>query len=430
MKKVYQNISITAEDITKGRVLIHNKFFFTHLHEFDAAWTLHEDGTVLQSGALSPLDIIPQGSKTITVPFSKPDIKPGAEYWLRISFSLRQETDWADQGHEIAWEQMKIPFAVPEPPVIQNSNLPPLQVEEVGNTIKIQNEHISIEFDRTRGVISSLIYHSQPILANVDGLTGPELNVFRAYTDNDEDLAKSWYEADLDSLCHSVDKFEVDNSRAGLVIITTMLNHTCSNEAGFIHTSTYTIYGNGYIVVNNHIEPFGELPVLPKVGVHLAVSGALNNFQWYGCGPHENYPDRKTSAAVGLYQSTVADQYVPYVRPQETGNKEDVRWAALTNAEGEGLLIVALQPLSMTALHYTSHDLDAANHIHELTPRKDIIVCLDARQLGLGNGSCGPGVLEKYEVKPEPVIFGYLLRPYRPSMGNITELTRIKITTK
>jgi beta-galactosidase len=164
--------------------------------------------------------------------------------------------------------------------------------------------------------------------------------------------------------------------------------------------------------------------MLPKIGVRMTIDGKLSHFSWYGRGPHENYPDRKTSADVGLYESTVADQYVPYVRPQETGNKEDVRWAALRDKSGKGLLIVPKNTLSVTVLNFTPDDLDRAGHIHELVPRENIILCLDAEQLGLGNGSCGPGCIEKYRIDAKPVSFGYSLRPVTPKMGDISALAR------
>jgi beta-galactosidase len=159
----------------------------------------------------------------------------------------------------------------------------------------------------------------------------------------------------------------------------------------------------------------------------MTVSGNFSNFCWYGRGPQENYPDRKTGAAISVYRSTVSEQYVPYVRPQETGNKEEVRWAALTDESGEGLLVVAETPLAVTALHYTAGDLDKADHIHEISPRKDVILCLDIWQYGLGNGSCGPGVIDKYSRYPESFNFGYSLRPYTPSMGDISAVARLQI---
>ena len=159
----------------------------------------------------------------------------------------------------------------------------------------------------------------------------------------------------------------------------------------------------------------------------MAVAGSLDHFQWFGRGPHENYPDRKVSAEVGRYSGSVAEQYVPYARPQETGNKEDVRWAALTDDSGTGFLVIAEDLLAVTALHYTASDLDNADHIHELSTRKEIYLNLDHRQCGLGNASCGPGVLDKYALKPEPVKFRFSFRPYFPKMGDMAAAARLQL---
>lgn len=180
--------------------------------------------------------------------------------------------------------------------------------------------------------------------------------------------------------------------------------------------------------MENDVQPFGKLPpVLPKLGLQMTLSSEFENFQWYGRGPVENYPDRKTGTAVGVYQGTVTSQYVPYVMPQETGNKEDVRWVALTNAAGAGLLVVADDVLAITALHFSADDLVKARHIHELTPREDVYLALDACQCGLGNGSCGPGVLDKYALKPEAVRFTFSLRPYSSLMGKISAVARQRV---
>ena len=157
--------------------------------------------------------------------------------------------------------------------------------------------------------------------------------------------------------------------------------------------------------------------MLPRVGVQMVLRPGLENYTWYGRGPWENYPDRKTGSPVGLYAATVTGQYVPYVKPQETGNHQDVKWLALTDQWGGGLIVVGDKPLSATALHYSISDLATANHINELNPRKETYLSLDAKMLGLGNASCGPGVIDAYCLRPGPVEFGFSIRPYEKSMG-------------
>ncbi|NOY78457.1 MAG: beta-galactosidase, partial [Calditrichaeota bacterium] len=229
----------------------------------------------------------------------------------------------------------------------------------------------------------------------------------------------------LNHLKETVESVETKKQPDGAFEILVKKTVSGTDSAGFHWTEKVTLFGNGVISVQNHVEPFGKLPdELPKLGVQFVLPENLENLIWYGRGPQENYPDRKTGAAVDVYHSTVTAQVVPYVRPQETGNKEDVRWVALTDAKKKGLLVVADSLLSVTALHFTANDLDKANHIDELTPRKEVFLSLDARQLGLGNASCGPPVLEKYAFHPRPVTFEFVLLPYEPKMGRLQDVAR------
>ena len=155
----------------------------------------------------------------------------------------------------------------------------------------------------------------------------------------------------------------------------------------------------------------------------LVLDKALEQLQWYGRGPHENYPDRQTGAAIALHRSTVTDQYVPYPKVQETGNKCDVRWLTLTDEDGSGLMIKDNAPMGMSALHYTPADLQAARHTHELKKRPEVILCLDAGASGLGNGSCGPGPLPEYIYTSRKTEFGFIIRPIRTA-DNVVELGR------
>lgn len=428
VKKVYQPVGIKEENIVSGEIRIHNKNLFTNLREFDAGWTLSEDGKAVQKAKLEPLDIAPGESSLITIPFKRPRLTPGAEYWLRVNFGLREDSSWAKKGHEIAWEQFKVPFKAPAKLVMDIKKMPELKLADSEDLVTVEGKDFRVAFSRQNGIITQLVYRDKAIIHNAeDDIKGPVLNAFRAPTDNNRRLGQNWYQAGLNRLRRQVKDFKIE--KISPVVIQVSIHTTCqgTDDSGFEHRCTYTILGDGSIGVDNDIQLFGELPVLPKLGVQMTVSGNFSNFHWYGRGPQENYPDRKTGAAVGVYHSTVSDQYVPYVRPQETGNKEEVRWAALIDESGEGLLVVADNVLAVTALHYTAADLDIADHIHEISPRKDVILCLDTWQYGLGNGSCGPGVIEKYSRYPESFNFGYSLRPYAPSMGEISIAARTQI---
>jgi hypothetical protein len=173
----------------------------------------------------------------------------------------------------------------------------------------------------------------------------------------------------------------------------------------------YTVHGNGEVTVETHVLPDVDLPFLPRIGLQLYLPEGYEQFTWYGRGPHETYVDRKEGAQVGVYRGTVAEQFVPYILPQENGNKTDVRWVTLTNGDGTGLHVSADRLLEVSAHHFTPEDLTAARHPHEVLPRPEIILHLDYGQSGLGSASCGPGRLEEYKLQPQEIRYCVRLHP-------------------
>ncbi|MBN1271045.1 MAG: DUF4981 domain-containing protein [Candidatus Aminicenantes bacterium] len=431
VKKVYQNIAVEADDAAEGKLIVHNKYFFTPLDEFEADWSVSEDGMVIQEGRLSLPSAGPGERKMLMVPFEKPRINPGSEYQLQIRFYLKRDTLWAEKGHVVAWEELFLPFEVPQAPEMGTNDLPPLEVMDSDGKVIMTGKNFRVVFSRQTGALEEMEYGNRKIIGKfIEGLDGPVLNIWRAPTDNDKYLRRYWEKAGLDVLQRERTELAVEKMSEGIVKVRTHLVWKGNETCGFDHKTVYTIFGNGIIGVDNDVVPFGDLPILPRIGVRMAVEGDLENFTWYGRGPHENYPDRCEGAALGLYKGTVSGQLVPYVRPQETGNKTDVRWAALTDTKGFGLLVTCGESYSVSALHVTAKDLDRAEHIHELNPRQGIVFCLDAKHLGLGNGSCGPGVLDKYAVRSEAVSFFYSLRPLPQKGKSLSEATRLRLKRK
>ena len=190
------------------------------------------------------------------------------------------------------------------------------------------------------------------------------------------------------------------------------------------HTATFTVFGDGSIDVSNQVEPYGNLSFLPKLGVSLVLSKSLDSLTWLGRGPHESYVDRKRSADVGLYSGSVADQYERYVRPQENGNKTDIRWAALTDKNSKGLLVVTDGTYSISAHRNTADDYDQARHIDKVVPREEVYLCIDAAHMGLGGASCGPRPLNKYILNAKSMRFRYSLRP---ATANVVTRARVQL---
>jgi hypothetical protein len=180
---------------------------------------------------------------------------------------------------------------------------------------------------------------------------------------------------------------------------------------------TYTILGSGEVRVETHVLPDVDLPFLPRLGLQIHLPEGFEQYAWYGRGPHENYVDRNVGAPVAVYRGTVDEQFVPYVVPEENGNKTDVRWVTLTNVSGAGLHASADRLLEVSAHHFTPEDLTAAKHPHELVRRPEVILHLDYGQSGLGSASCGPGRLAKYRLKPEETRYTVRLRPFSVANG-------------
>jgi beta-galactosidase len=345
--------------------------------------------------------------------------KPGSEFWLRVSFHLRTNSLWAPAGFEVAWQQLKL--KVESPPVLQihAGKYPAITIRQDDNGVLVGNTNFNVGFSRKTGTLDQ--YAFSPVLANgAKGVEGHEflspgpiqslngLQAWRAPTDNDKGfgkwLARDWRDAGLSNLVRHVDAFEVRQLGTNEVQVVTVVTDQAA-DGGIKLKTTWMISGNGSVDMDANFEPFGHLPLLPRVGVVFALEPVYGHLQWYGRGPWENYPDRKDSTDMGVWSGTVDQQYVPYVRPQENGNKEDARWLALTDAStasaASGLRIEAVgEPFSFSALHFTAGDLASARHNYELKPRREIILSLDAKQCGLGNSSCGPGVLERYAVPP------------------------------
>jgi beta-galactosidase len=191
------------------------------------------------------------------------------------------------------------------------------------------------------------------------------------------------------------------------------------------YEQTLTLFGNGEIRLDNHIHTRADLHSLPRIGLVMALPAGFEDLSWFGRGPFENYRDRCNGALVGRYQSTVSEQYMPYILPQEHGNKTDVRWVALSNSEGIGLLAAAMPLMEMSASHYTAHDLFAAAHTHELAPRAKTILNLDLMQMGLGSASCGPGTLPEYLILPGEYTFSIRLRPFLTAEADPGQLARM-----
>jgi beta-galactosidase len=225
--------------------------------------------------------------------------------------------------------------------------------------------------------------------------------------------ARKWRAAGIDRLVRTVEQLSVTQPALGLVEVSVRAR-LCApeREDGIESELVYRVYGDGQIGVENRVTVSEKLPFVPRIGVELVLPPGIEQVVWFGRGPHENYVDRKCGAAVGLYQSTVDEQFTPYVYTSESGGREDVRWIALTDTGGIGLMAVADGLLHVDALHYTVADLAQAGHPHELTRLDQVILHLDGWHMGVG-GDDGwwSKVHPEFLIQPGSYRYAFRLRP-------------------
>ncbi len=419
--KLTQPVAVTCSQPGQQRYTIVNKRDFTSLADLAGTWVLTVNGRVRARGRLPALDIGPGESLTFELPARhRPQPAPGETCHLTFHFRLRRDTPWAKAGCELAWEQVELVRPEAHAPVVVASVKPPagaaLTVTEDARSISVGNRHVRLVFDRETGILADYTVGGKRLVKQ-----GPQLSVWRGPTDNDgvklwggQDAKPlgQWLKAGLNELTLRTSQANVGHTEGDAVEVRIVQHGSCRGGTNVIqHSHQYTIHPDGTVQVDNRIDVDAALPSLPRIGIAMVLPGAFESLRWFGRGPHESYWDRKEGAPVGLYESTVTAQYVPYIMPQEHGNKTDVRWIALQASRHHGLMVRMDALMECNASRFTPDDLFAATHTGELKPRKDVYLTVDWHQRGLGTGSCGPQTLSQYHVNPGRYRFGFALVP-------------------
>ncbi|MFX1574295.1 MAG: glycoside hydrolase family 2 TIM barrel-domain containing protein [Promethearchaeota archaeon] len=427
VKKVYQNIKVIPVDLINGKVKILNKYSFISLDFADIIWILTANGREIQEGKLDNLNIEPQDSKDVVIPFTHPELSPNIEYHLKIVFFLSENTLWAKKGHILAWDQYKIPYDISIEPEIDINELKYVELEDIKKNLVIKGENFNVIIGKKSGVIESYIFNNKELISS-DLVP----NFWRAPTDNDLERVdfrrnsnrsedKKWKEASQNRI---ISKIEFERIRPQVIRINVEFDVVNSNEPLKI---VYNIFGNGDIVIKNEFTP--TKPMI-RFGMQTSIPKEFNKVTWYGRGPHETMFDRKTGAAIGIYSDSVENLIHPYVRPQENGNRTDIRWISITDKERTGLLIsdVGGTNLSISAWPYTMEDLESAKHNHELPRREFITFNIDYKQRGVGGDIPAMAILHrKYRLeKNKKYSYSFLLRGYIRDMGDLNLIARRK----
>jgi len=407
MKKVYQWIDISDEDLVNGMIKIQNRYQFINLDDFTPLWSLSENGKVISSGELS-LPKMPAGSdSTVKVPFTIRNPKPGAEYFVRISFVLNSDKLWAKKGLEMASQQFKIPVSVVEN--TESATTQTLKLISNEQEFIVTGTDFSIVFDKTQGTFSHLKKGSLELLT---GQGSPRLHLWRAPHKNDDMWAyNDWVKNGLDKLKWSVIETSANQIDQSTVQISVRLKGEGKNNFEVTHEAVYTIIGDGEIKVSNKVNSNNPKLVIARMGVRFLLNKNLNQMTYFGRGPMENYSDRKRGFDVGLYSSSILQQLTGYEKPMDCGNHEDVRWATIFQKNGTGLQVKSDEDLmQITALPYTDEELTIPEYKIDLPQSSETVLCVSHKTLGVGSAGCGPKPLDQYLVYAEPTTFSYTLK--------------------
>jgi len=422
VKKVYQPIGVRAVDLLAGELEIANRFDFLNLNWFSMQWDVVAGTDTIAQGVVTDLEGLPHSTAPIRLSLPSITPEPGVEYFLNVRFFAAENAE----GAEVAWEQFTLPV-YSERAVVDERRVAKITRTVAESLLVLSGEARDFEliFDLKAGTIASYRYQGIELLR-----TGPEPNFWRPPTDNDygNEMPRRqgvWRHAGRDRTITTVENRQNSN-RDVEIFVTSML---AAGESRLL--TKYQVFGNGEVVITNTFTPGApHLPDLPKFGMSLTLPRSFEQVEWFGRGPHESYWDRKTGAAVGVYRRGVEDMSYPYIRPQETGNRTDVRWIALWDEAGIGLLAVSDSLMSASSMLYADEDLDEGDsytyrHTFDLVPRDYVTLDLDYAQMGLGGDtSWGALVHPQYRLPAQRYEYRVRLVPFGPGDKTPMELAR------
>jgi beta-galactosidase len=425
IKKTVQPVHSEMINPEDGTVEITNRYYFTDINELNSTWQLWGDDKILQQGEIK-LSLQPLQKTSVKIPYIKPETKPGVEYRLLLSFSLKTEKPWAPAGFELAWEQFDLPFTIS---AIQRDalNLPAVQAIDTDSKLALTGKDFVYEFSKKTGRLISIKYKSIQLIKE-----GPEFNCWRAPLANEldqwtvyasnltnrkqgfgEDAANNWRSLGLDQLKFTLDSFSFRSNKDGIIEIE-VNDHAegSSYTTAFDNHYIYTIAPDGEITISHKIIPQGFMPSwLPKIGIQWILPEDLNRVTWYGRGPYENYPDRKTGAKINIYSSTVQAMAESYLVPQDYGCRTDNRWVQFENKDGFGLKFSGDKLFNFSAQDENTDNLTRARYPYQVEAFDGITFNFDYATSGVG--CTATSVLDKYRVVPQVYNFIIKVSPYK-----------------
>ncbi|PAD76578.1 glycoside hydrolase family 2 TIM barrel-domain containing protein [Paenibacillus campinasensis] len=400
VKKCYQSVRFDGSELPEGRLIMTNKYLFTDLAAFDFVWNVMANGEQVKAGRGS---VQAAPGETVKVDVSNlleiaAAGAAGVEYIATFGLVLKDSTSWADKGHEIAFGQFVLPV-VQQPEVNVISHGQPVQVERQENRLTVAGQAFTVVFDFRSGELISYISAGSELIAEP-----LRPNFWRALVDNDrgnhlEQRSGIWRTASLE---RRLLEFSYREAPAAVEVT---VRYALPTEPESISTLQYIVQGDGSMDVQMGLTPGEGLPEIPEVGLMFAMEHAFDHIEWYGKGPFENYSDRNSGAKIGRYAGLVKDQWAPYLRPQECGNKTEVRWAQVKSRSGAGLAIEGRSKFEFSALPYTPLEIEASDHAYKLRASDKTVIRVMAKQMGVGGD-------DSWGAKPHPEHILYANREY------------------
>ena len=428
-KKIYQPLEFAIVSLNTGSFRVKNKLAFLPSTTYDVTYSIvDEEGNELSNGTITD-DIAAGKYKNITIDLSAANsLDNTKEAFIYFSAKQREKTAWAEAGYVVAEEKLQVKTATKPMKQLNFSTAEALTVSETSTAVNVSGTDFKATFTKGKGTLTGYIYN------NVQMMSQPlYLNAFRLPTDNDGSKAGSWDALGLPRL-YSTGKgtsTTVTKAADNKTVTVNMASTYGSGANTFDVTLSFIVCADGTIMVNSLIRPNNTGAIIPKLGFRLEMPKEMEQLAWFGRGPWDSYRDRKEACLPAIYQSTVTDQYEEYIKPQEHGTKQEVRWLSVTNSEGQGLLFVAPDQMAASAVHFKpennyTNSGDRKKHTYEFVKCATSVVNLDAVTRGLGNNSCGPDVMDKYELKAANTPFRFFIIPMKSGV-KAAEAARISM---
>lgn len=409
-KKVIAPVRVAAGKLEKGEVIVTNYYDFLTLEHLNPVWSVTENGRVIQSGMLAPLTTKPHTTETVKIPFTLPaSPKPGAEYFLNLTFTLGRDTDWAPSGFEIAWGQLALPVKSPAPAHIMPAR--EINADEDEELIQIEANGSLFQFDKLDGRLCAWEKNGVPLIVE-----GPKFNIWRAPTDNDRNIKAKLHANGYNCAQHRLEDITLLTGRKNetRVKVTARLAAPV-HRWGFLCEYIYNFQPDGSFRLDfsAKLQDAGlELPPLQCVGFEMTLPETVTKAAWFGLGPGEAYSDSKEAQKVGYYKLPVEALSTNYTYPQENGNRHEVRRAAFYDDKMCGILVSGAPLFDFSAHHYTAQALEEAKHPHEIEYCDELVLNLNWKSAPLGSNSCGPLPEDKLLIKPGDFKFSMNFRGF------------------